>query len=109
MNHDEPSVLDVIEKISKGVVNISSVKLLQHSFYRAIPVNGMGSGTIIDSNGQILTNNHVVKGAREITVTLKDGRILAGKVVGKCSRHDIAIIEIKKMIFLLLILVIVIS
>jgi S1-C subfamily serine protease len=95
-NYDEASVLDVIERISKGVVNISSVKLLQHAFYRAVPVKGMGSGTIIDSKGQILTNNHVVKGARKITVTLKDGRVLGGKVVGKCSPHDVAIIQVKE-------------
>jgi S1-C subfamily serine protease len=95
-NYDEPNVLDTIEKISSGVVNVSTVKLLQHSFYRAIPVNGMGSGTIIDSKGKILTNNHVVQGAREITVTLKDGRVLDGRVVGRCSPHDVAIIQVKE-------------
>lgn len=95
-NYDEPSVLDKIEKISHGVVNVSTVKLLQHAFYRAVPINGMGSGTIIDSKGQILTNNHVVHGAREITVTLKDGRVLKGKIVGTCSQHDIAIIKVKE-------------
>jgi S1-C subfamily serine protease len=96
MSYDESSLMDVVEKISKGVVNVSSVKLLQHSFYRAVPVKGMGSGTIIDSKGQILTNNHVVKGARKITVTLKDGRVLEGRVVGKCSPHDVAIIQVKE-------------
>jgi S1-C subfamily serine protease len=95
-NYDEASVLDVIEKISNGVVNVSTVKLLQHAFYRAVPVKGMGSGTIIDPKGQILTNNHVIKGAREITVTLKDGRVFDGKVVGKCSPHDVAIIQVKE-------------
>ena len=96
MNYDEPNVLDIIDKISNGVVNVSTVKLLQHAFYRAVPVKGMGSGTIIDPNGQILTNNHVIQGAREITVTLKDGRVLEGEVVGRCSPHDIAIIKVKE-------------
>lgn len=96
MSTNELSVLDTIEKISKGVVNVSTVKLLQHSYYRSIPVEGMGSGIIINSNGKILTNNHVIKGAREITVTLKDGRVLQGKVTGKCSPHDVAIIQVKE-------------
>lgn len=95
-NYDEPDVLDKIEEISNGVVNVSTVKLLPHSFYRAVPVNGMGSGTILDSNGKILTNNHVVQGAREITITLKDGRVLDGRVVGRCSPHDVAIIQVKE-------------
>lgn len=95
-NYNEPYVLDKIEEISSGVVNVSTVKLLQHSFYHAVPVNGMGSGTIIDSTGKILTNNHVVQGARKITVTLKDGRVLDGEVVGRCSPHDVAIIQVKE-------------
>jgi S1-C subfamily serine protease len=61
-NYNEPSVLDVIDKISNGVVNVSTVKLVQHVFYRAVPVKGMGSGTIISSKGKILTNNHVISG-----------------------------------------------
>ena len=54
---DEKVVLDVLEKVSKGVVNISTIRLVHHMFYQAIPVEGMGSGTIIDPNGYVLTNN----------------------------------------------------
>jgi S1-C subfamily serine protease len=96
MSYDESSLMDVIEKINKCVVNVSSVKLLQHAFYRAVPVQGLGSGIIIDSKGKILTNNHVVKGARQITVSLQDGRVLEGRIVGKCSPHDVAIIQVKE-------------
>jgi serine protease Do len=95
-NFNETSVLDIIDEISNGVVNVSTVKLVQHVFYRAVPVKGMGSGTIISSKGEILTNNHVVSGAREIAVTLKDGRVLEGRVVGACSPHDIAIVKVKE-------------
>jgi len=94
-NYDEASVLEVLDKVSRSVVNVSTVKLLHHVFYRAVPVKGMGSGTIIDPKGQILTNNHVVMGAEKIGVTLADGRILEGKVVGTCSTHDVAIIKVK--------------
>jgi hypothetical protein len=49
MTYDEKAVLDTIEKVSKSVVNISTVKLVHDIFYQAVPVGGMGSGTIIDS------------------------------------------------------------
>ena len=95
-NYDEASVLEVLDKVSRSVVNVSTIKLLHHIFYRAVPVKGMGSGTIIDPEGQILTNNHVVAGAKKIGVTLADGRVLEGRVVGTCSTHDVAIIKVKE-------------
>jgi S1-C subfamily serine protease len=95
-NYDESSILDVVDKVSRSVVNISTIKILQHIFYRAVPVKGMGSGTIIDPEGQILTNNHVIAGAKKIGVTLADGRVLEGRVTGTCSTHDIAIIKVRE-------------
>lgn len=65
-NYDEASVLEVLDKVSRSVVNVSTVKIFKDIFYRAVPVEGMGSGTIIGSEGQILTNNHVVAGAEKI-------------------------------------------
>ncbi len=82
--YDETSVLEVLDKVSRSVVNVSTIKLLHHIFYSAVPVKGMGSGTIIDPEGQILTNNHVVAGAEKIGVTLADGRVLEGRVTGTC-------------------------
>ncbi len=70
---DEKAVLDILESASKSVVNINALKLVRHMFYRAVPVEGMGSGTIIDHKGYILTNNHVVGGAHKISVTLWNG------------------------------------
>jgi S1-C subfamily serine protease len=55
---------------------------------------GTGSGFIINSSGQILTNAHVVSGATKVTVTLKDGRTVAGKVKGIDRVTDVAVIEI---------------
>ncbi len=94
--YDETPVLEVLDKVSRSVVNVSTIKLLHHIFYRAVPVKGMGSGTIIDPEGQILTNNHVVAGAEKIGVTLADGRVLEGRVTGTCSTHDVAIIKVKE-------------
>jgi len=95
-NYGEASVLEVLDKVSRSVVNVSTIKLLHHIFYRAVPVKGMGSGTTIDPEGQILTNNHVVAGAKKISVTLADGRVLEGTVLGTCSTHDVAIVKVKE-------------
>lgn len=55
---------------------------------------GTGSGFILSSDGNILTNAHVVDGATEVTVNLKDGRTYKGKVLGKDSLTDLAVIKI---------------
>jgi len=93
---DEKNVLDILEKVSKSVVNISTIKLVHYMFYQAIPVKGLGSGTIIDSKGYILTNNHVVGGAEKIGVTLWNGEIIEGKIVGSCAVHDTAVVRVDK-------------
>ncbi|MFH1355218.1 MAG: Do family serine endopeptidase [Candidatus Omnitrophota bacterium] len=55
---------------------------------------GLGSGVIIDTEGYILTNEHVVGGADKITVTLPDGREFKGEIKGKDARSDLAVIKI---------------
>jgi serine protease Do len=92
---DEKKVLDMIEKVSKSVVNISTIKLVHNMFYQAVPVAGMGSGTIIDAKGLILTNNHVVGGAEKIGVTLWNNEVLEGTIAGSCAIHDIAVVRVK--------------
>jgi len=88
--------LDIIEKVSKSVVNISTIKLVHNIFYQAVPVAGMGSGTIIDAaKGLVLTNNHVVGGAEKINVTLWNNQVLEGAIVGSCTIHDIAVVKVK--------------
>ena len=93
---DETSFLDTLEKVNKSVVNISTVKLVHNIFYQAVPVGGMGSGTIIDANGLILTNNHVVGGAEKINVTLWNNEVLEGTIAGSCAIHDIAVVKVKE-------------
>ncbi|MEM3627684.1 MAG: trypsin-like peptidase domain-containing protein [Candidatus Bathyarchaeia archaeon] len=91
---DEKVVLDILEKVTKSVVNISTVKLVHSMFYQVVPVKGMGSGTIIDPKGYILTNNHVVGGAEKISVTLWNGEVLEGSIIGACTTHDIAVVKV---------------
>ena len=94
MFYDENTILDTIEKASKSAVNISTIRLMHNLFYQAVPVSGMGSGTIIDTSGLILTNNHVVGGAAKINVTLGNNEVLEGTMVGSCAIHDIAVVKI---------------
>jgi len=55
LSYDENAVVDLIEKVSKSVVNISTIRLVQNIFYQAVPVGDTGSDTIIDKDGLILT------------------------------------------------------
>jgi serine protease Do len=57
-------------------------------------VEARGSGFIINANGTIVTNNHVVKGARDVSVTLDDGSVLPAKIVGTDPRTDIAVLKV---------------
>jgi serine protease Do len=56
--------------------------------------HGLGSGVIITKDGYILTNNHVVDGAKEVKVTLQDGREFTAKVVGRDPKSDVAVVKI---------------
>jgi len=94
MSYDESSVLKVVEKVSQSVVNINTVRLLQDMFYRVVPIKGMGSGTIIDPKGYVLTNNHVIQGAEKIEVTLASGEVLAGRLAGEYASVDIAMVKV---------------
>jgi S1-C subfamily serine protease len=93
---DEKAVLDIVEKVTKSVVNISTVKLVHRMFYQPVPVEGMGSGTIVDPNGYILTNNHVVDGAEKINVVLWNGEVLQGNLVSSCAVHDTAVVKLER-------------
>jgi S1-C subfamily serine protease len=94
MTYDESSVLEVVEKVSKSVVNINTVRLLHDFYYQVVPVQGMGSGVIIDPSGYILTNNHVIAGAEKIDATLASGDVLHGKRVGACASDDISVVKV---------------
>jgi serine protease Do len=58
-------------------------------------IPGLGSGVIVDGQGRILTNDHVVRNAEQITVTLTDGRQLPAKVLGSSSTYDLAVLQVE--------------
>ncbi len=67
----------------------------QKKHYNQRRIEGAGSGVVIDKDGYILTNYHVVKNAEKITVKLSDDRKYSGKVIGKDAKTDLAVVKIK--------------
>jgi S1-C subfamily serine protease len=91
---DEIVNVRVYKLANRSVVNISPVTE-QDVFYNVEPRAPMGSGTIISSDGYILTNYHVVEGASQIRVTLYDGTMLIAQPVGNDVSNDLAVVKIK--------------
>ena len=89
----EESIVNAVEKVSQSVVNIASVKMMQDQLFRVFPVQGVGSGIIIDSRGHILTNNHVIDGTDRLRVTLGDSKQVSAKVVGTDEETDLAVVK----------------
>ncbi|MGI0038350.1 MAG: S1C family serine protease [Nitrososphaera sp.] len=92
---DENVLVNAVDKVSKSVVNIASVRMMQDQLFRVFPVEGVGSGVIIDERGYILTNNHVIDDAERLKVTLPDGRVLRGKVAGMDETTDLAVVKVE--------------
>ncbi|HEY6163567.1 MAG TPA: trypsin-like peptidase domain-containing protein [Nitrososphaeraceae archaeon] len=91
---NENLIVDAVEKVSKSVVNIASVRMVQDQLFRVFPVEGVGSGIIVDGKGFILTNNHVVDEAQKLKITLKDGNVFNGVVVGTDEVTDLAVVRV---------------
>jgi len=113
------SFAEIAERLSPTVVNIKVTKIEKigfdhpqipegpsrdffERFFKDMPqghesrkIQGAGSGVIISSDGYILTNNHVVEGAKEVTVTLSDKQEYKAKVVGRDSKTDLAVVKIE--------------
>jgi serine protease Do len=89
----EESIVNAVEKVSKSVVNIASVRIMQDQLFRVFPVQGVGSGIIIDNRGHILTNNHVIDGTDRLRVTLDNSKQVNAKVVGTDEETDLAVVR----------------
>lgn len=98
---------DMVEKVSPGVVNVSSTTVINYRVYGmddfmrlwGIPQErkhtSLGSGFVIDHDGYIVTNNHVVEKASEVMVTLWDKRQFRAKIIGKDDKMDLALLQIR--------------
>ena len=114
------SFADIAKKLSPSVVNIKVVKKVENvgfaspdipegpfhdffeKFFQGMPQNapapkiqkGMGSGVIISKDGYVLTNNHVVDGAKEVIITLADQKEYKGRIIGTDRQTDVAVVKI---------------
>lgn len=90
---DEAINIRIYKNANKAVVNIANIGGVDDGL-SVIPRNGCGSGTIISSDGFILTNFHVIDGAESLRVTLYDGTVLPTSVVGTDQSNDLAVLKI---------------
>jgi S1-C subfamily serine protease len=91
---DEQNNIAVYKKALPAVVNITSTAVAYDFFYGAVPQQGMGSGFVIDTEGHILTNFHVIDGARQVEVTTSDKKKYKAQIIGTDPVHDLAVIQI---------------
>jgi serine protease Do len=91
-----PSIADVVAAVKPAVVVITTEVVTFDFFNRPLTQEGAGSGWILDANGIVVTNNHVVEGANSITVTMDDGRTFSvdTKSVFTDRLNDLAILKI---------------
>jgi S1-C subfamily serine protease len=93
---DEQNNIDIYKMANAGTVNITSVVYRENWFRQLYPEQGQGSGFLIDEEGRIITNRHVVSGtAPEISVTLADKSQYKAKILAVDEPHDLALIKIQ--------------
>src|SRR5271156_5635722 len=90
----ETENVHIYKQASPAVANIVTRTVEYDFFFNAVPVEGAGSGFLIDADGHILTNNHVIQGAQTIEVILGDASHYKAKLIGADTRNDIALIQI---------------
>ena len=95
LDAEEQNNINVYKKNISGVVNITSRVMTFDFFYGLVPQEGQGSGFIIDKEGHILTNFHVIANARDVWVTLHDRKKYKATIVGTDQAHDLAVVQIK--------------
>jgi S1-C subfamily serine protease len=92
---EEQQNIAVYKKAMPSVVNITSTEVRFDFFYGAVPQTGQGSGFILNSQGLILTNNHVIENGQKVEVTLyNDKRKYKAQVVTVDRGHDLALLKI---------------
>jgi S1-C subfamily serine protease len=95
LDGEEQNNIGVYRKNIDSVVNITSKAVTFDFFYGLMPQEGQGSGFIIDKEGHILTNYHVIADARQVEVTLHNRKKYRATVIGMDKSHDLAVIQIK--------------
>jgi S1-C subfamily serine protease len=94
LDPDEQLNVTVYKKALPSVVNITSTAVAFDFFYGPVPQQGAGSGFVIDGEGHVLTNYHVIENARQVEVTTSDKKKYKAQIVGTDPAHDLAVIQI---------------
>jgi S1-C subfamily serine protease len=95
LDGEEQNNISVYKKNIPSVVNVTSRAMTFDFFYGLVPQEGQGSGFVIDKEGHILTNYHVIADARQVEVTMHNRKKYKATVVGTDPSHDLAVIQIK--------------
>ncbi len=95
LDSEEQNNISVYRRNIPSVVNVTSRAMSFDFFYGMVPQDGQGSGFVIDKDGHILTNYHVVADAQQVEVTLHNRKKYKATVVGTDPAHDLAVIQIK--------------
>src|SRR5580658_111632 len=95
LDSEEQNNISVYRKNIPSVVNVTSRVMTFDFFYGLVPQDGQGSGFVIDKDGHILTNYHVIAEARQVEVTLHNRKKYKATIVGVDKSHDLAIVQIK--------------
>jgi S1-C subfamily serine protease len=95
LDSEEQNNIAVYRKNIGAVVNITSRVMTFDFFYGTVPQEGQGSGFVIDKEGHILTNYHVIENARDVWVTLHNRKKYRATIVGTDRAHDLAIVQIR--------------
>jgi S1-C subfamily serine protease len=93
---DENNNIEIYKMARPATVNITSIVYREDFFFQVYPQEGTGSGFILKPDGLILTNNHVVSGSQQLTVTLAgDKKQYKARVLGTDPRNDLALVKIQ--------------
>src|ERR1700687_3298063 len=95
LDGEEQNNISVYKKNIPSVVNVTSRAMAFDFFYGLVPQEGQGSGFVIDKEGHILTNYHVIADARQVEVTMHNRKKYKATIVGTDKSHDLAIVQIK--------------
>jgi S1-C subfamily serine protease len=95
LDPEEQNNILVYRRNIPSVVNITSKAVTFDFFYGLVPQEGQGSGFVIDKEGHILTNYHVIADARQVEVTMHNRKKFRATVIGTDPAHDLAVIKIE--------------
>ena len=91
---EERRIVDVYEKVAPAVVTVTTRVLRRNFFFDVVPEEGSGSGFVLDRDGHILTNFHVVSGAEYVEVIFGEDTVYPAEIVGLDPRNDLAVLRV---------------